>query len=116
MACTINSTWILPECFDVLRINAGLTPDTAITYAIKGDSGREYQIASVTDTEGAILVYAALFPDGYFNSGRGYFVLKLMNLDDPCEVIPMTICAETVDNVVMRFRKSGNPVIQIQVG
>lgn len=115
MSCLINSVWELPECFDIIRVNAHLAPSTDVTYLIIGDTGRRYEIETTTDTEGAILIDPTKFPDGYFNSGRGFFTFMIA---DPlyCALMDFTICGVTVSQVVMRFVKSGTPVIQTQIG
>lgn len=112
MACLENKTIDIPECVVDIKVNAGLTPATEFYYALTTDANKVYTRLATTDADGALTISASLFPEGFFNAGRGFYTFMVFEETNSCNAQDFTICGQTIDQLIMKC-KVINPVPEI---
>lgn len=111
MSC-FNLAANVPECTETIKVNAHLQPNTEYTTVITGDNYKEYLRLYTTDSDGSISISTSLYPAGYFNRHRGFYIFQVADPASNCFTQKMTVCEESIERLVFNV-VAQNPVPEI---
>ena len=99
----------LPACADGFTVALGLTPDEDYWWIMEDKFGHIYSDVVTTDSEGAFIISADEFPDGFFNEFAGQMVLEVKGNPYYCEAVTFTVCGVEYNRIVIDFKRGNLP-------
>jgi hypothetical protein len=99
----------LPACADGFTVAIGLTAEETYWWILEDKFGHTYSDVVTTDSEGAFIISAAAFPDGFFNEFAGHMVLEIKGNPYYCEPLTFTVCGVEYGRIVIDFKQGSLP-------
>jgi hypothetical protein len=86
-------------------------PDTDYYWILSDKFEHVYSEVVTTDTEGAFIISADDFPDGFFNEFAGQMELEIKGNPYYCEPTQFDVCGVTYNKIVIDFKHGNLPAI-----
>ena len=99
----------LPACTDGFTVALGLTPNAYYWWILTDKFGHVYSEVVTADSEGAFIISADDFPDGFFNQFAGPMELKVKGNPYYCEPLTFMICDIAYSRIVIDFKQGNLP-------
>lgn len=113
MSCGYSFKCTLVECPEIIKVWAGLLPNTDYAWLITDKHDNEYYEYFTTDANGnfeidvTTLTASDTFPQGLFNHHAGYFTLQIREIPDYySEPVTLKFCEDQYDSITLDFIKS----------
>lgn len=102
----------LPACAPSFTVKLpGLSPNMDYQWYITDKFGHIYSESVTTDTEGAFVVYADDFPDGFFNPFIGYLELEVKSNAYYCVPETFEVCGKEYSQILILFKEGNIPAL-----
>ena len=98
----------LPACADGFTVAFGLDANTDYWWTLTDKFDRVYSEVVTTDTDGAFIISASDFPEGFFNEYAGPMVFQIRSNPYNCDYASMNVCGIGYSKAVLEFRNGGN--------
>lgn len=101
---------ILPACLERFTVKLpGLLPNTEYIYIITDKFDHVYMESVTTDANGAFIIEASDFPDGYFNQYMGMVELEVKSNVYYCTPESFEVCGKEYSRIIIDFKAGAYP-------
>ncbi len=102
----------LPACADGFTVQLpGTSPNTDYYWILTDKFDHVYSEVVTTDANGAFVISADDFPDGFFNQFAGQMELEIKGNPYYCEALTFTVCGTEYNRIVIDFKQGDLPAL-----
>lgn len=101
---------VLPACLERFTVKLpGLVPNAVYSYIITDKFDHVYMEQVTTDADGAFIIEASDFPEGYFNQYMGMVELEVKSNIYYCAPESFQVCGKEYNRILIDFKVGAYP-------